>query len=144
MMVIDASIPLGIKPPNVMSPMEAQAGNFKLRDLMAQSQLSQQQVMQGQQTLKDQQELSRIASDRSNIDPATGGLTAEALAQLSNPMLRQKLNQDRLATMSKSAEVKRVTSEENRKEDDFKQKIIHDIMEKSYGAGEEYLTKNPK
>lgn len=128
-MVIDASIPLGVKPPNLMSPMEAQAANLKLSDLMAQSQLSQQQVQQGQQNLKDQQELSQLAADRSNIDPKTGGLTAEALAQLSNPMLRQKLNQSRMETMLKTREIEHKESTNAKETEERKSKTLNELFQ---------------
>lgn len=141
MAVVDASIPLQAQMPQFMSPMQAAQGALSLRDLQAQTQLRQMQVMQGQQTLRDQQELSALAASRDNIDPATGGFTAEAIAQINNPMLRQKLNNDRMNTLKLGEEIKYKASQAGQEADKRKTDAIHGVMESAYSAYEDVLKK---
>lgn len=141
MATVDASIPLQVQLPRFNTPLEAQAQAATLRDQIAQTQLRQQSVQQGMQTLKDQSELSTIASDRLNIDPATGGFTPEALTKISNPLLRQKLNQERMGTMKTQAEIDYKTSEAGQEADKRKNTALHDMFETAYSTYEDVLKK---
>jgi hypothetical protein len=138
-MQIDASIPFGIQMPKLLTPFEAQSNAMTLQAQMQQAQMQQQQMAQGQQAMRDQMELSTLAATPGNIDPKTGTFTAEALTQIRNPMLRQKLNQDRIGTQLKSAEVEAKTSEAALKADQRKTDALHKLFEEAYSVYENTL-----
>ncbi len=104
---VDARIPLGIKLPQLMTPIEAQSNALSLQQQMAQAQLSQQQVQVGQNTLRDQVLLSDFALQPGSIDPATGMWTPTALAKITqaSPLLGQKLTQAQTAEQYKLSQI---------------------------------------
>lgn len=81
--------------PQFQSPMQAQAQALNLKQLQQQTQLRQQEIQQGQNTLADQQKVSALYQDRAkNIDPDTGLPTTEALLQSgASPAIIQKMTQ---------------------------------------------------
>src|SRR6266404_2005867 len=143
-MAVDASIPLQVKLPQFNTPLEAQAQAASLRDQIAQTQLRQQQVQQGVQTLRDQQELSRAWSDRSNINPETGLLDpTKVQQQFSNPAIYQKvvqMNTDALYNKDKAAREKTLATSETYK---AQESAAHDLREEGISAYQNQLDKTP-
>ncbi len=143
-MAVDASIPLQVKLPQFNTPLEAQAQAASLRDQIAQTQLRQQQVQQGFQTIKDQQEVSRLWADRSNINPETGLLDpTKVQSQISNPNVYQqvvKLNTDALYNKQKAEREKTLATSETIQ---TQQKAAHDLREEAIAAYQDQLDKNP-
>ena len=133
-MPVDASIPLGIKPPQLLTPMEAQSNAMSLQHQIQQATLADQQIQQGQNALRDQQFLAQLAADPTNMDPATGTFNREAInkAAAVNPMLAQKLNANRLDTIKTAAEIDWKTSETAKVDEARKSKTVNDIMERAY------------
>lgn len=78
-MPIDASIPLQVKPPQFMNPMQA----MSLQQLALQSQ-------QAQQDMADKNELRNVGR---NYSDEQGQITPEGLKRISNPMVRNQLLQ---------------------------------------------------
>ena len=139
-MPIDASIPLGIQMPKLLTPFEAQSNAQSLQAQMQAAQIRQQELVQGQQAMRDQMELSTLAATPGNIDPKTGTFTAEAITQIRNPLLRQKLNQERIDTQLKSAEIARDTSQAGQEADKRKTDALHSLFENAYSVYESTLT----
>lgn len=146
MATIDPSIALGFQMPKFTSPMEAQQQAMTLQALQQQSQMRQQEIQQGRQNLQDQQQLSQLASDPTNLDPATGGFTAEALTKVQNPLLRQKLNNSRMDTLKLAEEIKMKGSQAGQEADKRKTEALHSVMEEAYSTYEDVLKKtgNPQ
>lgn len=141
MATVDASIPLGVQLPQMMSPAQAMGQVATLRQLQANTMLKNMEVQQGLQSLKDQQELSALMADPSNLDPATGGLKPEALNNITNPALRQKLNKERMETLYKAKEIEYKGSEAGKVTEDRQQKALHDVWESAFGKYEDILKK---
>lgn len=141
MQTVDSNIPLGVQPPNLISPLDAYGKAMSLKSLQADTQAKNLQLMQGMQSLKDQQQLSQIAADPANLDPATGGLNSTALTKITNPLLRQKLNDTRLAQLKDKADIEYKTSEAGEKADKRKTDALHSVMESAYSVYEDTLSR---
>jgi len=137
MQTIDASIPLQVKPMQLDSPMQAMGQVMNMKQLQANTELKNMELANGMQTLKDQQELAQLAGDPSNIDPKTGGFKPEAMTKVSNPMLRQKLNQSRMQQLKEQAEIDWKTSQTALNADEAKTKALHGVMEEAYSTYED-------
>lgn len=136
MQTIDASIPLSVKPLQLDSPLKAYGQAMNIKQLQANTELKNLELAQGMQTLKDQQELAHLAGDPANIDPKTGGFKAEAMTRITNPLLRQKLNQSRMQMLKEQADIDWRTSETKLKADEAKTKALHGVMEEAYSTYE--------
>lgn len=137
METVDARIPLQVKPMQLDSPMQAMGQVMNMKQLQANTELKNMEVAQGMQTLKDQQELAHLAGDPANIDPKTGGFKPEAMTKVSNPILRQKLNQSRMQQMKEQAEIDWKTSQTALNADEAKTKALHGVMEEAYSTYED-------
>jgi hypothetical protein len=129
---VDASIPLQVQQPNLMTPFQAYSQVSGLQAMQQQQQLRDLQIQQEQQTLRDQMQLSSIASKPENIDPTTGQLKPEALSQVQNPILRQRLNKERLESMWKKEEIDSRVTKDALEIDTARTKKLHDVMEQGY------------
>lgn len=139
MQVIDAGIPLSTRPVQLDTPIQAYGQAMNLKQLQANTELKNLQVAQGLQTLKDQQELARLGQDPSNYDPATGTFSAQALSKVSNPMLRQKLNQARVTAIKDAAEINYKTSATAQIADKRKTDALNEVMSTAYSTYEDTL-----
>lgn len=141
MQIVDASIPLQAKPPQLITPIQAYGTALNLRELQANTQLKNLQLAQGMQTLKDQQQLSQLGADPSNFDPKTGTFSAEALAKVTNPLLRQKLNQARLTALKDASDINYKTSATGALSDKRKSDALNEVMQTSYSTYEDTLNR---
>lgn len=137
MQTIDPSIPLSVKPMQLDSPLQAYGQAMNLKALQARTQLQDLEVQQGMQTLRDQHELATLAADPANIDPATGGFKPEAMTKVTNPLLRQKLNQSRMQQLKEKADIDWKTSQTALNADEAKTKALHSVMEEAYSTYED-------
>lgn len=141
----DNTIALQVQQPNFMSPFQLQQGALNIQDLMAQTQLRQQAVQQGQQSLRDQQELSRAWSDRSNVNPDTGLLDPEKVKGLfTNPNLYSQVvqkNTDALYNKQKTIREQGLANSEISKN---QQEAVHTLREDAIAAYQSQLDKDPK
>lgn len=133
-MPVDASIPLSVRPMQLESPLQAYGQALSLKQLQANTQLKNMDLAIGMQTLKDQQELSQLGATPGNIDPVTGGFNDKALTQISNPLLRQRLNQSRMQMLKEKADIDWKTSETAQIADKRKTEALHDVMETAYST----------
>jgi hypothetical protein len=94
-MPVDASIPMGINPPNLMTPYQAQSGALSIQQQMQNTKLDQMRVMAGQQELHNQMFLSQVASEPGSLDPKTGLWSQDAIDKIvkTNPILGRDLLQ---------------------------------------------------
>ena len=136
---VDASIPLQVQQPQFTSPFQMAGQIATLKDLQQRTQLRNMQLAKGMQTLKDQQELSGIAADPANIDPATGFFNDAGLAKITNPLVRQDLTQGRQKAIAEKVDIDYKTSETARLNDDRKTKALHEVMESAYSIYEDTL-----
>jgi hypothetical protein len=136
-MALDPSIALGFQMPKFMSPMQAQMQALTLKQQMQNTQMQQVEMAQAMQTLRDQQAMSALYADPANYDKETGGLTPEAIAKIQNPTLRQKVNQDRLATLQKKEEIAYKSSESAKINEERQTKAVHDVWETALGEYED-------
>lgn len=139
MQTVDASIPLSVKQPQFDNPLDIAGKAMNLKSLQASTQIENLKLMQGMQTLKDQQELAGIAADPANLDPATGGFNSAALAKITNPTLRAKLTETRMGQLKDKVDIDYKTSQTAQIADERKSKALHDIMEGAYGVYEDTL-----
>ena len=137
MQLVDASIPLGVKQAQFDTPTQAYGQAMNMKNLQATTELKNLDLAQGLQTLKDQQELAHLAGDPANIDPATGGFKPEAMTKITNPILRQKLNQSRMQQLKEQADINWKTSQTALNADEQKTKALHGVMEEAYSTYED-------
>jgi len=140
-MVVDASIPLSIKPPNFMTPFEAQSQMLTLQQQQQNAQMRNMELAQNMQTLRDQQQLSTLAANQSNMDVNTGTFTPEAIASIQNPMLRQKVNADRIAMLQKTAEINLKNNKDFYEVEKHKKDAVAEVYQTAYSAYESTLKK---
>ena len=86
-----------------------------MKDQMLNATLKNQEIARGQNELKTQMLLSELAIKPGNIDQTTGQWTQEGLAQIPDPMLRQKLTQQNVAMDLERARVKLETGKTTEK-----------------------------
>lgn len=109
-MPINSSIPLGINPPDLMTPFQAAEGAASIQNQIANSRLNQMHVESGRQDLRNQMFLSGVASEHGSIDQKTGLWSDDAIGKITkeNPMLGrdilQKQTKDKMAIEQLSLE----------------------------------------
>jgi hypothetical protein len=133
---IDASIPLQVQGLKLDNPLDVYGKAMSVKSLQANTQMKNLELMQGMQTLKDQQQLSAVGADPSNYDQTTGMFNDQGLAKIENPTLRQKLTQDRLKAQGERATIDHLTSDTKIKKEDHQGAVVHDIMEDAYSEYE--------
>ena len=137
MQVVDASIPLSVKPVQLDTPIQAYGRMMNLKALQQRTQLGDIELAQNMQNLRDQQQLSVLAAEPGNLDPKTGMFTPEALTKVTNPILRQKLNQTRMGALKDQSEIDWKTSEVAKNADAAKTNALHGVMEEAYSTYED-------
>jgi hypothetical protein len=133
-MPVDASIPLQVQQPQFITPMQAQQQALTYQGLQQNAQLRNLEIQREMQTLKDQQELTHLGGDPSNLDKETGGFTAEALGKITNPLLRQTMTQKRMLALKEKADMDWKTSETAQIGEKRKSEALHSVMEEAYSA----------
>ncbi len=103
---IDASIPLGVKPPQLMTPMQAQTQVLSLKDLMLQTQLKDQQARQNALTLAAQTRMAEMSTDPNFYDPKTNTWTQEGIARIPDPEMRMRISKQQEELRYKQSQLK--------------------------------------
>ena len=143
MVGVDASIPLSVQAPQLMTPFQAYAQMTGLQAAQQQKTLRDQEIQQNALAMKDQVALSQAASNKDNIDPTTGLLKPEALAASGvSPSTTQKMTAAYREAQWKVAQTEYEKSREAVEANKAKTEALHPIMEEAYNAYERVLKQN--